>query len=67
MPRYSFACASCARVMVLNRPVADRDDPQVDCLCGGRLVRQVDAPAFAVKGFKAANGYATPQPEPERG
>ena len=50
MPNYTYRCKSCDREMVLNRPIADRDTPGVNCLCAGEIVRVPDAPDFKVQG-----------------
>lgn len=50
MPTYTFQCQDCGRTMTLLRPIAERDDPGVNCTCGGTIVRVPDAPDFSVKG-----------------
>lgn len=50
MPNYTYVCEDCHRAVILNRGIADRDEPGVQCLCGGKLHRTPDAPEFTVKG-----------------
>lgn len=59
MPFYDYKCPACDRTaevfLVRIRP----DDPLLRCAnCDHVMERQPSAPAFAVKGFNAANGYA---------
>lgn len=50
MPSYTYQCVKCGRPIVLVRPIADRDDPQVNCVCGQPVERRPDSPAFGVQG-----------------
>lgn len=50
MPTYTFKCEQCDRTMTLQRPIAERDDPGVNCICGGIISRVPDAPDFKVQG-----------------
>lgn len=50
MPRYTYGCKVCGREVLLLRPIAERDNPEVGCTCGGELERKNDAPDFNVKG-----------------
>lgn len=50
MPTYTYVCQSCGKKMILNRPIVMRDDPMVDCTCGGTIYRVPDAPDFSVRG-----------------
>ena len=59
MARYTYHCKVCGKQIVLVRPMAERDDPQVGCLCGGQIERQPDAPEFTIRGFSAKNGYSS--------
>lgn len=65
MPNYSYRCTNCGRTCVRNRPIAERDNPGVNCICApkpgqpiSKLERVPDAPSFKVNGFNAGNGYA---------
>lgn len=52
MPNYTYKCTSdiCQRTMELVRPIAERDSPGVQCLCGHDIVRVPDAPFGKVVG-----------------
>lgn len=52
MPTYTYQCIDkdCGRKITLLRPIAERDSPGVNCLCGCSVTRVADAPDFNVKG-----------------
>jgi putative FmdB family regulatory protein len=50
MPNYTYKCLACGRELTLNRPIADRDNPGVNCTCSGEIVRIPDAPVGKVIG-----------------
>lgn len=71
MPFYDYECDDCGRRETRYRSIAERDDWGVCPSCGmwvqhpdaavgpGYMRRVPSAPAFTVKGFNAANGYAS--------
>lgn len=44
MPTYTYKCKQCGKQVTLVRPIVERDEPQVNCLCGGKIERVPDAP-----------------------
>lgn len=50
MPNYSYKCVSCGKPMELVRPILERDEPGVGCVCGSEIVRVPDAPVGRVQG-----------------
>lgn len=49
MPNYTYDCAHCDLVQIINTPIAKRDD--VSCVfCDNKMARRPDGPNFALKG-----------------
>jgi len=56
MPNFDFKCVSCGHVFEAH---IDGGRTHTNChKCGHTSYKLPSAPAFAVKGYSAANGYA---------
>lgn len=55
MPMYDFKCQKCGRIF--ERLISAEAGTQF-CACGGATERLQSAPAFAIEGYSAKNGYA---------
>lgn len=46
MPNYSFTCVKCNRYSELHLSISDRNNKQKCKICGGKMVRAIDAPVL---------------------
>jgi putative FmdB family regulatory protein len=57
MPLFTFKCGYCGQSH--DRFIGSSQPPTIQyCLCGHPMTKQPSAPAFAIKGYSAANGYS---------
>ncbi len=61
MPRYDYHCSACAKTFmdVWVSTFREVQDSARNCtICAQPMIKLPSAPAFAIKGYNAKNGYS---------